>query len=81
MKHQIALHESLTLPLLQALLIDQQRDGDAEGVARTRRMIERLQERQRLRHQALRAGRWPFVVSEPEKGQGDGTADASGTEN
>ena len=71
MKHQIHFGESLTIPLLEALLIDQQRDGDAEGVARTRRMLDKLKERQRLRHQALRAGRWPFVV-QGEEGKTDG---------
>jgi hypothetical protein len=68
MKTQIELGATLTVPLLQALLMDQQAEGDAEGAAKTRRMIDKLTERERLRHQALRAGRWPFTVTGPKPG-------------
>jgi hypothetical protein len=63
MKHQIASGERVTVPMLQALLMEQQADGDEEGAHWTRVEIARLADRERLRHQALRAGRWPFVVT------------------
>jgi hypothetical protein len=66
MKHTLAPGERMTVPVLQALLMTQQADGDAMGAAITRRQIERMAERERLRHQALRAGRWPFVVTRDE---------------
>lgn len=67
MKTEVHFGASLSVALLQALLMDQQAEGDAEGAAVTRRMIARLMERERLREQAQRAGRWPFPVSEPKQ--------------
>jgi hypothetical protein len=68
MRHVVAPGERLTVPMLQALLMEQQADGDAEGVVQTRRLIDQVTERERLRHQALRAGRWPFTVTGPKPG-------------
>jgi len=68
MRHVLAPGERLTVPMLQALLMEQQADGDAEGVVQTRRLIDQVTERERLRHQALRAGRWPFTVTGPKPG-------------
>jgi hypothetical protein len=68
MRHVLAPGERLTVPMLQALLMEQQADGDAEGAMATRRLIDQVTERERLRHQALRAGRWPFTVTGPKPG-------------
>jgi hypothetical protein len=68
MRHVLAPGERLTVPMLQALLMEQQADGDFEGAGHTRRLIDQVTERERLRHQALRAGRWPFTVTGPKPG-------------
>jgi hypothetical protein len=62
------LHLPMTVPALQARLMEQQADGDAEGAKRTRALIEQVTERERRRSQALRAGRWPFTVTGPKPG-------------
>ena len=72
MRTGISVDESLTIALLQALLMDQQADGDAEGATRTRRVIARQIELQRRKEQAVLAGRWPFKQSKPEEGDDHG---------
>ena len=53
--------------MLELLLVDQQAAGDADGAAKTRATIARIKERRRLKAQAMREGRWPFMVAKPEE--------------